>query len=245
MGGAPPAPARFSTPDSSMTWRSRRHSGRPGCSNQPGKMTPVRVFGLGRRERRHAHLFGSGIGFRQSRLRRRYARSAVRHQENKRGGARKLCRAHHAAQSSSFLARASRSRRASWCGLSRATAVMPWKESKKLSGLRSSSASTVWMSSRSWIAEAALAQELGPVLVGARGNALARLAEAVDERMQRGVGEAGQRGHSLMREARGRLLRVPDCDPLGVLHAPEIRFWHSAEIEARDPSVFAPTSELQ
>ena len=133
------------------------------------------------------------------------------------------------------MACVSRSSRASWWVLSRATAVMPWTKSKTLSGVRPSSASTVSMIfAVSDLREAALAQELGAVLVGAGDDLRTRRLDAVDERRGAGIGESRQRRHRLVREARGGVFRVADGDLLEVLDAPEIAVLaDGAEIEAR------------
>src|SRR4029450_13703232 len=50
------------------------------------------------------------------------------------------------------------------------------------------------------LAEPTFAQEFGPVVVGARNDALARGLDAVDERHRRGVGEASKRRRRFMGE---------------------------------------------
>lgn len=82
--------------------------------------------------------------------------------------------------------------------------------------------------------EAALLQEFGAVLVGARDDLLPCRADALDERRRRGVGKARQRRGRLMRKAVRGVFGMPDRDLLDVLDAPEIAVLaDGAEIEAR------------
>ena len=84
------------------------------------------------------------------------------------------------------------------------------------------------------LGEAALAQEVGAVLVGAGDDLLPRRLDAVDERHGRGIGETRQRRRRLMREARGGVFGVADGDLLEILDAPQIAILaDGAEIEAR------------
>ena len=129
------------------------------------------------------------------------------------------------------------SSRASCCGLSRATAVMPWTKSKTLSGGRPSSASTASMirpvsAARS---RACAGSRSGRRRSGQR-PARASRPDHVDERHRRGVGEGQQRRGGLVREARRGVLRMPDGDLLEVLDAPEIAVLADRpQVEARHP----------
>ena len=78
------------------------------------------------------------------------------------------------------------------------------------------------------LAEAALAQKCGPVLVCARDDALTGLGDAVDEGLRRRVSESCQRRRGLVREARGGVFRVPDGDFLKSSTPQRLRFWQTA-----------------
>ena len=70
--------------------------------------------------------------------------------------------------------------------------------------------------------EAALAQEVGAVLVAAGDDPFACGTDALDERLRRGVGEVGKRRGRLVREAIGGVFGVPDGDLLEVFTGPMI-----------------------
>ena len=87
----------------------------------------------------------------------------------------------------------------------------------------------------SGLREAALAQEVGPVLVVAGDDPLPRRLDAVDEGSGEELAKLRQRRRRLLREARGGVFRMPDGDLLEILDAPEIAVLaHGAEVEARD-----------
>ena len=72
------------------------------------------------------------------------------------------------------------------------------------------------------LAEAALAQEVGPILVGARDDPLPRGPDTVDEGRGRGVYEVREGRGRFTGEAVRGVLGMPDPDLLEVLDAPEI-----------------------
>src|SRR3989344_1406269 len=79
-------------------------------------------------------------------------------------------------------------------------------------------------------------QKLAAILVAARHYPLACLANAVDERLCRGIGEVEQGRGRLMRKAVGSIFAVPDADLLKILHAPQVSvLTHGAQVEAGNP----------
>src|SRR5579872_1704177 len=84
--------------------------------------------------------------------------------------------------------------------------------------------------------KAALAQEFGSLIIGARDDALARGLDAIDEGHWRGVGKPRERRRRLMGKPGGRIFRVTNGDLLEILDTPEIAVLaNRAKVKARYP----------
>ena len=130
-------------------------------------------------------------------------------------------RGFQAARSSSFLARASMSSRASWWVLCARRAVMPCTKSKMLSGCAAFLLRTVSMIFAVSAFEKPRLRRNSLRSSSARATMLrARRLDAVDERHGRGIGETDQRWPRFMGETRGGIFRVTNGDLLEILDAP-------------------------